>query len=103
MSICTRPVSICTRPVTNCKRPLTNCSNAAAKLYFSLDIRRYSDDSAPRRELSQRKLLNRDAASRAEPDVQALALMSVSWDMALGLDGRAECRQSGGTHIHEYE
>ncbi|KAN0085043.1 hypothetical protein V8E54_001510 [Elaphomyces granulatus] len=45
----------------------------------------------------------RDAASRAEPDVQALALMSVSWDMALGLDGQAECRQNGGTRTHEYE
>ncbi|KAN0083766.1 hypothetical protein V8E54_002854 [Elaphomyces granulatus] len=53
--------------------------------------------------LKQSLLLSRDAASRAEPDVQALALISVSWDMALGLDGRAECRQSGGTHTHEYE
>jgi hypothetical protein len=35
---------------------------------------------------------------RAEPDVQALALLSVLWDMASGLDGQAECRQRKGTH-----
>jgi len=45
----------------------------------------------------------RDTASRAEPDVQVLALLSASWDMASGLDGQAECSQRGGTHTHEYE
>src|SRR5467141_791535 len=43
----------------------------------------------------------RDAASRAEPGVQALALLSVSWDMASGLDGQAECTRRGGTYTRE--
>jgi len=48
----------------------------------------------------QIRFLRRWIRDAAEPDVQALALLSVSWDMASGLDGQAECSQRGGTHTH---